>query len=218
MKLILHNMTVKGRRSRTVWPVAPKRRAPRRDREPVRLTDPRAIKALAHPARLAVLDELFAGRALTATECAEIAGLSASAMSYHLRSLEKWGIVERAPASADGRERPWRAAGRGLRIDSAEPRVSAVAESALTARILDRTRREVLDWISREPETKGPWQDIATVSNGARWMTDDDAVEFAAAFEALREKYGRRVAEGKPDGARRVRVSFVLVPTDEPDE
>ena len=52
------------------------------------LTDPRAIKALAHPARLAVIDELFAGRQLTATECAEIAGLSPSAMSYHLRALE----------------------------------------------------------------------------------------------------------------------------------
>jgi DNA-binding transcriptional ArsR family regulator len=197
--------------------VAQKRRAARRDREPVRLTDPRAIKALAHPARLAVLDELFAGRSLTATECAQIAGLSASAMSYHLRALEKWGIVERAPASADGRERPWRAAGRGLRIDSAEPRVSATAESALTARILDRTRREVLDWISRDHQDEGRWPDISTVNNGARWMTGDDAADFVTAFTELLDRYGSRVADDKPEGARRVRVSFVLVPTDEPD-
>ena len=63
-------------------------RTARRARAKVMLTDPRAIKALAHPARLAVIDELFAGRQLTATECAEIAGLSPSAMSYHLRALE----------------------------------------------------------------------------------------------------------------------------------
>ena len=68
-------------------------------RDPVELTDPKAIRALAHPARLAVIEELYAGRELTATECAEIAGLSPSAMSYHLRSLEKAGIVERADAT-----------------------------------------------------------------------------------------------------------------------
>ncbi len=198
--------------------VAQKKRVTRREREPVRLTDPRAIKALAHPARLAVLDELFGGRSLTATECAEIAGLSASAMSYHLRALEKWGIVERAEASADGRERPWRAAGCGLRIESAEPRVSAVAEAALTARILDRTRREVLDWIAVDAEARGVWRDIATVSNGARWLTDEEALQFAAAFDELLAKFDTRVAEDKAEGARRVRVSFVLVPTDDPVE
>ena len=65
----------------------------KRNGKQVVLSDPRAIKALAHPARLAVIDELFAGRELTATECAQVAGLSLSAMSYHLRALEKWGIV-----------------------------------------------------------------------------------------------------------------------------
>src|SRR2546429_1193282 len=110
------------------------------------LTDPRAIKALAHPARLAVIDELFAGRQLTATECAEIAGLSPSAMSYHLRALEKWGIVERAEPSGDGRERPWRAAGESLVIDSSEPRASAGAESMMVTRPIHRTRRDLLDW------------------------------------------------------------------------
>src|SRR4051812_41338961 len=96
-----------------------------RPTEPVVLRDPRAIKALAHPARLAVIDALFTGRRLTATECGEIAGLSASAMSYHLRALEKWGIVRRSDATGDGRERPWEAAGNHLQVDSAEPRASA---------------------------------------------------------------------------------------------
>jgi len=41
-----------------------------------------------------VIEEL-SGRELTATECAELVGLSPSAMSYHLRSLEKAGIRER---------------------------------------------------------------------------------------------------------------------------
>ncbi|MDX6262847.1 MAG: hypothetical protein QOH84_4535, partial [Kribbellaceae bacterium] len=65
------------------------------------LTDPRAIRALAHPARQRIIDELYSGRVLTATECAELAGLTPSATSYHLRALERWGIIERAEGSTD---------------------------------------------------------------------------------------------------------------------
>ena len=49
--------------------------------EPVVLTDPRDIRALAHPARLAVLTELEPGVELTATELAARAGVTPSAMS-----------------------------------------------------------------------------------------------------------------------------------------
>lgn len=199
---------VKSFGSRTVSAVA------RRAGKQVVLTDPRAIKALAHPARLAVIDELFAGRELTATECAQIAGLSPSAMSYHLRALEKWGVVERAEASADGRERPWRAAGEGFMIDSAEPRASAAAESAMVTRMIDRTRHDLLDWLARNDRDSDSWRDITTASGGARWMTDDEAEQFAAAFIELLDKYPRVSTGERPPGARRVRVTFVMVPTD----
>src|ERR1700709_2206920 len=80
----------------------------------VRLTDPRAIRALAHPARLAVLDALTdVDKTITATQAAQLTGLSPSAMSYHLRALAKWGIVRVADGAADvdGRERRWRRGG-----------------------------------------------------------------------------------------------------------
>src|SRR5512135_594423 len=85
------------------------------------LRDPKAIRALAHPARLLVIQRLFSGEPATATSLAEAAGLSASAMSYHLRALERFGLVERAKPTGDGRERPWRATGRTIRVDSATP-------------------------------------------------------------------------------------------------
>src|ERR1700712_2780267 len=99
------------------------------------LRDPRAIKALAHPARLAVIDEFFSGRKLTATECAEISGLSASAMRYHLRALEKWGTIRRSDSTEDGRERPWEAAGHGLRIVSEDPAMTSAGETLLINRM-----------------------------------------------------------------------------------
>src|SRR6266436_393297 len=77
---------------------------------PVTITDPRMMRALAHQARIAIWMHLGLHGPATATECAEIAGLSPSACSYHLRTLAKYGFVEEDPDSAaDGRERPWRA-------------------------------------------------------------------------------------------------------------
>ena len=75
-------------------------RSPTSPTDRVVLTDPRDIRALAHPARLAVLTELEPGVELTATELATRAGITPSAMSYHLRALERAGIVRRADARA----------------------------------------------------------------------------------------------------------------------
>jgi DNA-binding transcriptional ArsR family regulator len=72
----------------------------------VEMTDPAVIRALAHPARAAILAFLSDGPA-TATECSEAADESPSSCSYHLRTLAKLGFVEET-ASEDGRERRWR--------------------------------------------------------------------------------------------------------------
>src|ERR1700689_73839 len=77
---------------------------------PLKLTDPRMMRALAHQARIAIWEYLGLRGPATATECAEVAGLSPSACSYHLRALARYGFVEEDLASAvDGRQRPWRA-------------------------------------------------------------------------------------------------------------
>src|SRR5262249_56777146 len=73
------------------------------------VSDPHVMRAMAHPARLAIMEFLGDGAVATATECAEVCGLSPSATSYHLRALAKVGLVEEAPSRGDGRERVWRA-------------------------------------------------------------------------------------------------------------
>ena len=74
---------------------------------PIKLTDPKMMRALAHPARFAILTHLALHGPATATECADVAGLSPSACSYHLRTLARYGITEEdADSAADGRQRP----------------------------------------------------------------------------------------------------------------
>jgi DNA-binding transcriptional ArsR family regulator len=180
--------------------------------ELVTLRDPGAIKALAHPARLAVIDELFAGRKLTATECGEIAGLSASAMSYHLRALEKWGIVRRSEATGDGRERPWEAAGEGLMIDSAEPRASAAGEAILVARQLDRQRADILGWLSGQDEATAAWYGSTVIGSGVFSLTLEETKQLSDGIAELVGRLPRRPAAEAPAGAQQVRVSYSVVP------
>ena len=70
------------------------------------ITDVRVLAALAHPVRWRILGHLLELGPSTATECAGSAGVSPSACSYHLRHLERFGLVERAndaPGRARGR-------------------------------------------------------------------------------------------------------------------
>jgi DNA-binding transcriptional ArsR family regulator len=191
-------------------PTPPAKPDARRSGNPVVLRDPRAIKALAHPARLAVIEAFFAGRRLTATECGDIAGLSASAMSYHLRALERWGIIRRSSATTDGRERPWEAAGDRLSVDSAEPRATAAGETMLVATMLDRVRAETLAWVAN-PDSA--WYDSVSINSGSYWLTAEESRELSEAITAVVAGYQRRSKEGAPNGARRVRIAFTVVPS-----
>src|SRR5437588_136488 len=104
---------------------------------PVELTDPRMMRALAHPGRIAIWTHLGLHGPATATECAEIAGLSPSACSYHLRTLARYGFVEEDPDSAaDGRERPWRARMLAFSLNDAPgtPAATRVASRLLVER------------------------------------------------------------------------------------
>ena len=73
------------------------------------ISDPRSARALAHPARVGILNRLIAGGPATATQCAGVVGLSPSACSYHMRALLRYGFVRAASRRADGRERVWEA-------------------------------------------------------------------------------------------------------------
>src|SRR3954465_2528237 len=84
----------------------------------MKVTDVRVLAALAHPARLAILHLLLTVGESTATQCSAVVGESPSSCSYHLRHLEKFGLVERVEAGSDdmvdGRTRRWRTVGTGF--------------------------------------------------------------------------------------------------------
>lgn len=178
------------------------------------ISDPRAIRALAHPARQRIIDELYSGRLLTATECAELVGLTPSATSYHLRALERWGIVERAEASTDGRERPWRALGTGLQIASQSTGAGRVASQAMMRTNVDRVMEQFEDLPADDP-----WDEFSAMSRSRLWLTRDETKELGQELYDLIERFRKgRTATSHPAGTRAVTTLVAVVPTGKPPQ
>jgi DNA-binding transcriptional ArsR family regulator len=174
-----------------------------------RFENPRSIRALAHPARLAIIDALAAGDELTATQCAELTGLSPSATAYHLKLLERYGFAETAPPRPDRRERPWRAAGRPINVDlDTSTPAGASAAAAVAAAYIDATRAVAVEFTEAGPAEPAEWRD-AVLTNVDLWLTVEEFQRMAEQLKAVLEPYRGRA---RPVGGRRVRVMNVVMP------
>lgn len=159
----------------------------RGDKPDVVLEGPQALRALAHPVRLKVIDELFSSQEpRTATELAALCGTSPSAMSYHLRSLARWGVVSRAAASADTRERPWRAAGAKLRFSNTDNRV--VEDEVVTALAFDATRDRYRAWSHQRRDAAPAADTLANIARGDLALTFEEAAELDRQITELLER------------------------------
>lgn len=177
------------------------------------LTDPRAMRALAHPVRLAILETLHTEATANATECSRQVGESPQACSYHLRSLAKWGIV-RIVESPDGRETRWELASRGIRFASGAEGSHGVeaAAAALKTIVLDRDDRILADFFAREHELPADWRDAAGFSSGIVYVTPAELAEVQNRVIEILNEFDRRNEADRPEGARRVDVAFRAIP------
>lgn len=180
----------------------------------VQLRDPGALRALAHPARLTVVDELYQGVERTASELAELTQLTPSAMSYHLRALERWGIVERAEGRGDARERPWRATGRSLSWRSDRSDSETAAKDVIAGGYLQQLRDEFRRWWLVEEREAEEWRGVTRMSRSFLWLTAAEARELSTELNALVDRYDLedRDAVEHPKDTRRLVCMLAIVP------
>jgi DNA-binding transcriptional ArsR family regulator len=180
------------------------------------LTDPGMMRALSHPARLSIAQHLGAtATAATATELAEVVGLSPSATSYHLRAMAKAGLIEEAPGRGDARERRWQIVGGGWQLEgdrSAGPERRA-AEEALVATLLALANDRVTRWLARAHDEPPEWADAVTISDTALLVTAAELAEITEAYRELLRPYLGRNRPSPPPGARVVSAHFRTVPS-----
>jgi len=183
------------------------------------MTDPAVIRALAHPARMAILAYLFEAPA-TATECSTAAEQSPSSCSYHLRTLAKLGFVEEIE-SDDGRERRWRLKVRGYGVpkraqDSPEVRAAARLWGRQWIAIEQRILSEFLAGEAREPAA---WSAAATFSSKEVHLTAEELIELGERFTAMLGPYRDRTdPENRPPASRPVHFTLTAFPRPERPE
>lgn len=100
---------------------------------------PEQLKALGHPLRLRVLEELGAhGESLTNRELAQRLGIDPGHLHFHVRMLHKAGLIELVDGG-QRREKPYRSAARTIRV--APELTSAGLSGDLHAAMLDEVQR-----------------------------------------------------------------------------
>ena len=183
----------------------------------VQLTDPRALRAVAHPTRLNLLSVLRRDGPLTATQAGDRIGESPAGCSFHLRQLAKWGLVEEA-GGGRGRARPWRATAVGHEWAARGPSGEAEEASDLLTRVVvERWFDESLNWVERRRDQSEEWSEAAILGDRMVYMTTGELEELNRRIGKMLEPFARRVTDhaARPADARAVTFIQLGFPIDE---
>lgn len=180
----------------------------------VELTDPKALRAYAHPIRLALLGLLRREGPRTATQAAAEIDESVASCSFHLRQLAKYGLVEEVPGIR-GRAKPWRATPRctSWRTDSDDPEVAAAA-TTLERAILDHYHRLASTWLDRRASESAAWRRAGQSRDHLVHLTADETVRLAERISAVIEEFTPRTDHPalRPAGSRPVHLVSLVFP------
>lgn len=193
--------------------------APEQQDSPRLVDDVRALRALAHPVRLALIEHLLIDGPLTATEASELVGESPSSCSFHLRQLAKYGFVEET-GDGTGRRRPWRITRIGLDFDphAADPavgRASAEVARLFRDRQLDRYR----GWMATRSSWPEAWRRAAVDNEYAFWLTPEELHTLGEELSTRLLALGReRLVDPaiRPEGSVPVELLLFAYPMGEP--
>lgn len=180
------------------------------------LSDPRALRAYAHPVRMALVGLLRTEGPLTATKAAELLGESSGTCSFHLRQLAKYGLVEEA-GGGTGREKPWQATTMTTSWSSVthDPEMAA-ATSMLNTIVAERYFEQLAAWLERGQTESRQWQEAALFGDFFLYVTAEELTQIGLRVQDLLEEYRERQTQPdlRPDGARRVTFLKLAFPTE----
>ncbi|GAA1910596.1 helix-turn-helix domain-containing protein [Nocardioides marmoribigeumensis] len=189
------------------------------ERPTIRVQDPEALAALAHPLRGRLLSLLRADGPATASGLAERVGESSGVTSYHLRKLAEVGFVEEETDRGTKRERWWRAAHTATSWSPSDFLGDPEAHKASVSvrREWYRWQQRLLDqWMAEERDWEPEWVDVAASSDDMVVLTPAEAEALGTElWDTVQRFRERSVAAGRQagvDGAERVVVLFHTVP------
>jgi DNA-binding transcriptional ArsR family regulator len=174
-----------------------------------------ALRALAHPIRLDIMEALVVHGPQTASELGTRLGQNPSNCSWHLRKLAEYGFV-REQSGYHGRRRPWQAVVEGLTWgedvpDTRTERASNALSDLMMQREIQRFRAARATAAAEPPE----WRDAPNAVNSLVYLT---AVEATQMIETLKQtllilaEARCHDSAARPEGARLVSTVAWVTP------
>jgi DNA-binding transcriptional ArsR family regulator len=159
-----------------------------------------AVRAIAHPIRTRLIDELSALGPSTATVLGDRLGESSGSTSYHLRQLAKHGLVEEVEGMGSARERYWRRVPGHIMFGDPDDD-SPAAETAGTLAGLafqDSYNDRIRDALASHAEYPIEWRRASVFSTAWLRLTPEQLEELGQRIEALFAEYPRANADPDP--------------------
>ena len=172
--------------------------------------DPRVLRALAHPVRNRILDELSASGPLRAADVAADLGIPANQASFHLRQLAKYGVIVPAPEAArDKRDRVWKLSSqRGFRLDVQDIEKQPGGRAAMSVFRQNKAAwaHRLVDEVWSLKRTKNTFNAIVDQSMK---LTRDEAAEFMGEVDEVLARWADKTRGRSRD--RRTYVFYAMV-------
>lgn len=185
--------------------------------------DMAAVKALAHPLRVRILDELSMFGPLTASGLGGRLQESSGSTSYHLRQLERHGLVREVEGLGSARERWWERSPGSISIPDSNDFAPGSAErlaSQLIEAEWNRARESNYHEYVREGENVfgSEWTDVATSDTINLRLTPAQLRQLVADIDVVLWKYIDAYKRTPTAGSRPTQIhlnAFPLVRGDE---
>ncbi len=159
------------------------------------LDDPKTLRALTHPVRLALLEALALEGPLTATAAGELIGESPTTCSFHFRQLAKYGFVEEAGAGP-GRQRPWKIVQLAMRFDDMhEDPETSIAAKSLERMVFQRAMNRREEFYHSRPNYPREWQEATQDIETILMVTPEELREVLTDVASIFERFHERIID-----------------------
>jgi predicted ArsR family transcriptional regulator len=178
--------------------------------DPRPMSDPRTLRAIAHPTRGRILDELGASGPMRAADLGDALGIPANQASFHLRQLAKYGVIQPAPEAArDKRDRVWKLRDeRGFRLDVQDIEKRPGGKAAVSV-----FRQNKAAWAHRLVDEvfsfKKRKDTFSAIVDQPLKLTKDEAAEFMGEIDEVLARWSDKT-RGR-DAGRRTYVFYSMV-------
>ncbi|GAB3405106.1 helix-turn-helix domain-containing protein [Schumannella luteola] len=180
-----------------------------------RTLDATALKAYAHPLRVAIVDALSTFGPATASGLGDRLGESSGSTSYHLRQLEKHGFVREVEGRGTARERWWERVPGGISLDPSAFRAGGgmrAASELIQAEWEHRRRRQLDEFLAHGDELGEKWIDRATISTANLRLTGPQLAKLSKRLMEVVDEFVVTYRDSTEPGSRPVQAQLNVFP------